>query len=158
MKKEKKDLTRKIIRQLGADKPGEGFTDDLMKRIEAEEALTDKAFASIFRKHASESLPDGFAVQVMSAIEKEKIYKPVISRKGWMGIAACIIAFIFLAGLSGRGDSKGIISLQFNLHEYFPARLIPEINFSPVLVLSIAAIAILISIEFLFSKRNGIRA
>jgi len=104
------------FRKAGMESPGDDFTSKLMQQIDAEE----RALHSLLQKHGKlETSPD-FALQLIAQLEGKSVrakqtYRPVLSSRAWIGIAACfafIVAFLFTQGAENGSSSiaDGLLS------------------------------------------------
>lgn len=95
------------ILKKGLLKTDASFTSNLMDKINAEES----ALSNVLARHGQVAVSDEFTVQLMSQLEGKEAsipYKPVISKKAWLGIAAVFIGLISLTLFSGTEETYNL--------------------------------------------------
>jgi len=149
---DKNDKLKQLLKQAGADKPAEGFTDSIMSIIEADVAR-EAALKTLLKQQPAEGPSFDFTASVMrqvSAQRKPLIFQPIISKKAWYVIATVfmlMIAASFVGSESSRlqdisGNSR-ITSIMNEIH------VIPAIY-----VLAAVSVAILLLGDYLLTQRK----
>ena len=149
MRANKKDKLKNLLKQAGSDQVAEGFTDSIMNIIEAD-VMQEAALRSLLKQHPAEGPAFNFTAGVMAKINvkaKPFTVQPIITKRGWYVIATVFALFIFIAVASPNpGDSNGVgnspITSLINQIEAIPATF----------VLAIAAIAVLLTADYLFTR------
>lgn len=102
------------FRKAGMESPGDDFTAKLMQQIETEE----RALHSLLQAHGKlETSPD-FALQLMAQLEgksakAKSIYRPVLSRGSWIGIAACFALIVVFLLTQGNVNSSSSTAQEY---------------------------------------------
>src|SRR5688572_12309811 len=101
----REERLKKLLQQVGPDKPGADFTAVVMKEITAaaqDSAVTNPALQSLLKQHGVE-IPAGDLTHIVMARVKAQGHKPIpqaiISKKAWYVIALVAVVFIVLPGL-----------------------------------------------------------
>ncbi|NNU33307.1 hypothetical protein HK413_02410 [Mucilaginibacter sp. S1162] len=98
MNTDKKDRFKKIIKLGGDENPVVDFTASVMKTIEAD-LQRETALKVLLQQEDAVGPAFSFTANVMAQITAHKpaaIYKPIIPRKAWYGIAAMMAVFFLL--------------------------------------------------------------
>lgn len=160
MKANKNDKLKSLIQQSGLDQPMPDFTAMVMQDISSThspEELINPALKSLLQEHGMERLPSDFTETVMMEIEelqKELIFKPIISLKAGFIIILTVIALFILApsgseAVSGR-SYPGIQLLQQGL-KHIEIDSTTSIYFSVLIMISV-----LLSSDYLIGNyRSG---
>ena len=105
MGKKNKDILKKGLMETKTD-----FTSNLMDKIITEE----KVLSNVLSKNGSLETSKDFTLELMSKLEDKrssKVYRPVISKSAWIGIAAIFTGVIVLAFLT-----SGMEASSFKYH------------------------------------------
>jgi len=149
MEKQKKDILKSGLMETNMD-----FTSNLMSRIDAEE----KALSTVLAKGRSMETSEDFTAELMSKLEGKvpaKPYKSVISKQGWIGIAAVFLGVIILSLLTIGQEGR---SLKYNLNiEEATNTFVSFFQNSPVFTYTSLGLLIL-TIGLLFEQRFKKRA
>ena len=98
MKKNKDQHIDKLLKKISTDKAPKNFTSKIMSDIDIltnEELLKDSKLSTLLKENAINKPSSGFVSNIMSSVEtnREKIYKPIISKQSWfvIGIITAIV-------------------------------------------------------------------
>lgn len=103
MKADKKDKFKNLLKLTADEQPSAGFTASIMQAIEAD-VQREAALKAILQKEEAVGPSFSFTANVMAGIKASQpkyVYKPIISRKAWYGIAAIFTVLVALAMLPG---------------------------------------------------------
>jgi hypothetical protein len=142
--------TRNILKK-GLLKTESDFTSKIMDELNAEE----KALSSVLLKHGELKTSVDFTAQLMQELEgkvPKKPYTPVISMRGWIGIAAVFTGVIVLLFSSGTNSSSEFVpndkieAVAAGISDFFKER-----SWFIYLLLG----ALLLSIALVLEQRSG---
>lgn len=148
MKADKKNRLKKIIKLAADETPAVDFTASVMKTIEAD-MQRETALKALLQKEEPVGPAFNFTAKVMDQITTHKqaaVYKPVIPRKAWYGIAAMMVAFLGLIGLANQSTTG---NTQKNW-------LIDTINYThaipPIYLIALVIVVILLLADYLLTR------
>jgi hypothetical protein len=146
--KAKKDVFKKVLK-LAADKnPAVDFTASVMQTIEAD-IKQETALKTMLKKEEAVGPSFSFTANVMAGIKASKpqyVYKPIITQKVWYGIAALLLAFIVIVGLTNSaGNHADQSRMSF---------IIDQISRLPIMYLMALVVAVLLLIADYFINRQ----
>lgn len=151
MKANKKDIFKKIIKRVSTDQAPADFTDMVMKTIEAD-VQRELALKALLKHEPTESPVFDFTANIMAQIHtnaQRSAYRPIITRKGWYGIAAIISVFLMLIGLVNTKTKAGTgISLTASALKHVSA--VP-----PVFLMVLVGAGILLLVDYLVTQRGS---
>ncbi|MDB5155833.1 MAG: hypothetical protein JWR50_540, partial [Mucilaginibacter sp.] len=108
MKTNKKDVFKKVLKLAAADTPAANFTESVMDTIEAD-AVREAALKALLQQPETEGPAFNFTANVMAQItvnDQSVVFKPIITKKVWYGIAAVTLVFLVLIGLSNSAKHQ----------------------------------------------------
>ena len=147
------DEKKKNILKSGGMEVGSDFTSKIMGQINAEET----ALSNVLSRHGDMETSADFTAQFMTQLEGKSpkaLYKPVISKNTWIGLAAAfigvIVMVIFSGGEgSGRLNMESVESVKNGIGEFFSGGAL-----TPYLILG----ALLLSLALLFEQKVRVKA
>lgn len=104
---------RKLLREAIPEQPSLDFTGLVMRQVQEEVALR-----RLLQEHMLESPSSAFSQIILTQLQPERPavqYKPVISRKGWYGIAAMLAAIITACGFVPASGSTSALTPYLNM-------------------------------------------
>ena len=114
--------------------------------------LTDK----IMEESSLESPPFNFTANVMSQLQKQTIriaYKPLISKKVWALVAACILIVVVFTFNNSVSESSWLDMISFTGgFNYSLEGLIPNLEIPKTYVYSLVFLALFILIQIPYIK------
>ncbi|WP_338873816.1 hypothetical protein WBJ53_31530 [Spirosoma sp. SC4-14] len=105
MENEKEDRFRRLIQKAGPDKPGNDFTNALMKRVQAESELdlaNEASLIQLFQAHTLIEKPStAFNRRVMNqlVISQSKPLAPIIRPRIWYMMVATLVLIVLFCVL-----------------------------------------------------------
>jgi hypothetical protein len=150
MRTDKKDIFKKVIKLAADENPVAGFTNSVMKTIEAD-LQREAVLKALLQKEEAVGPSFNFTANVMAGIKASRpqfVYKPIITRKGWYGIAAIIVVFmaILISSNSVGSSSAGSTQMAF-LVDYITQ--IPAIY-----IMAIVVAVLLLATDYLVNTIN----
>ncbi|MES2809777.1 MAG: hypothetical protein V4619_14195 [Bacteroidota bacterium] len=107
MKTDKKDKFKDLLKHAADDRPAANLTAAVMKTIEAD-LQREIVLKTLLQKEEATGPSFSFTANVMAGIQASKpqfVYKPIIAKKVWYGIAALFMIFVALIVLPGAGQN-----------------------------------------------------
>ncbi|MFD2144265.1 hypothetical protein [Mucilaginibacter antarcticus] len=101
MKANKNNVFKKVIKLAADENPSANFTANIMQTLEAD-AQREMALKTLLNEDEAVGPSFNFTANVMAGITANKpqfVYKPIITKRAWLGIAALLLVFITLACL-----------------------------------------------------------
>ncbi|MGF7078772.1 hypothetical protein [Mucilaginibacter sp. UYCu711] len=151
MKADKKDRFRKIIKLAADENPAVDFTASVMKTIEAD-LQRETALKALLQQEEAVGPAFNFTANVMAQIAADKhaaVYKPIITRKAWYGIAAMMVVFFLLLFVANS-------STQNTAHKN---RIVDAINYThsipPIYLMALVIVVILLLADYLLTRLKG---
>ncbi|MES2376824.1 MAG: hypothetical protein V4553_09610 [Bacteroidota bacterium] len=148
MKADKTDRFKKVIKLAADENPAVDFTASVMKTIEAD-LQRETALKALLKQEAAVGPAFNFTANIMAEItsgKKAVIYKPIIPRKAWYGIAAMIAVFFLLIGLSNQSNPT---TTRKNW-------LVDAINYThaipPIYLMALVVVVILLFADYLVTR------
>jgi hypothetical protein len=150
MKADKHDIFKKVIKLAADENPATDFTSSVMKTIEAD--LQREAALKVLLQNEEAIGPSfNFTANIMAGIQASRpqlVYKPIITKRAWYGIASVILVFIVIiiaSNTSGHGGS-GTTRMTF-IVDYITR--IPS-----VYLMTMVVVALLLAADYLVSKAS----
>ena len=106
------DNFRKLIREAIPEQPSVDFTGLVMHQVREEAALQN-----LLQEHILKSPSPTFNQNILAQLQPARPalqYKPVISRKGWYGIAAMVAAIIVACAFVPASGSSSAVTTYLN--------------------------------------------
>jgi lysylphosphatidylglycerol synthetase-like protein (DUF2156 family) len=151
MKADKKDRFKKIIKLAADENPAVDFTASVMKTIEAD-LQHETALKALLQQEEAVGPVFSFTANVMAQIAANKqaaVYKPIIPRKAWYGIAAMMAVFFLLI-------------LAANTSTQYPTQknwLVDTINYThaipPIYLMALVIAVVLLLADYLITRLKG---
>lgn len=104
---------RKLIREAIPEQPSADFTGQVMHQLQEEVALR-----RLLQEHLIESPSPAFSEHILARLQPARPalqFKPVISRKGWYGIAAMLAAIITACGFIPSSGNSSTLTTYLNM-------------------------------------------
>ena len=121
----------------------------------------DDLLREVMKESGLEKAPSNFTISVMNQIAAQPVvakrtWKPIISLRGWIGIAASLVlttvlVIFFLQPYSGAPGNEHVEQAMNGISGFFA-----NLQFPLVLVTSLAALAGLFGLDQFLAKRNQI--
>lgn len=150
MKADKKEIFKKVIKLADDENPTADFSASVMKTIEADFKREVNLKALLQREEAS-GPSFNFTASVMAGIEASQpqyVYKPIIAKKAWYGIAFLILVFLTIIFASNKpGYSSASQTRMTSLIDYISK--IPV-----VYLMAMVVIMLLLTADYLVSRKN----
>jgi hypothetical protein len=163
MSAQKEYVFRKVLKYAAMELPSPDFTAVVMQEVIADlenRAAVNPRLKELVQLHGIENAPPDFSDMVMSRLEQtnsREIYKPVISKKTGLAIAATITIFILL--LLFLNDGPHTYSTQNNIFYQVLASLnhIPSIYIITLMMSCTLLLADYFLRRFQWTMKNKIR-
>ena len=164
--KEDKNIEKMIRDSLKFEKSSEDFADKVMQKIEAADAVEEKALSSLLRRHTLESPSAGFASRVMQQIRPASTVETnpvIIGRKAWALIFAgfaALIGYILMAPANAQPEPGPYADLTEKIGNWFGqlggsvSLPLPEILTNPVFAISLFALSSLLFLDYVIKNRS----
>ena len=164
--KEDKNIEKMIRDSLKFEKSPEDLADKVMQKIEAADAVEEKALSSLMNRYALESPSAGFASRVMEQIRPATTLDTnpvIIGRKAWAVILAgfaALVGYILMAPANAQPESGPYADLTEKLGSWFGqlggsvSLPLPEILTNPVFAISLFALSSLLFLDYVIKDRS----
>ncbi len=164
--KEDKNIEKMIRDSLKFEKSPGDFADKVMEKIEAADAVEEKALSWLIKRYTLESPSAGFASRVMeqirpaSAVDTNPV---IIGRKAWALIFAgfaTLIGYILMAPGNAQAEPGPYADLTEKIGNWFGqlggsvSIPMPEILTNPVFAISIFALSSLLLLDYMIKGRS----
>jgi hypothetical protein len=151
MKADKKDRFKKVIKLAADENPAVDFTTSVMKTIEAD-LQRETALKALLQQEEAVGPAFNFTANVMAQIAADKqaaVYKPIITKKAWYGIAAMMVVFFLLILAANK-------STQNTAHKNW---LVGAINYTyaipPFYLMALVIVVILLLADYILTRLKG---
>lgn len=156
---------KKLIQKIGPNKPSDEFTDKIMAEINTVEEILvpkDEALVQLLKRTMPEETSSNFTYKVMQKIDLSpaKVYKPLISKKGWAGIVVFFVLSI-LATLIFKPVSTNenpYVNIFLGLLEKASGNLFAAVtegaHIPSLLVISISCLSVLLLLDGLLRAKR----
>lgn len=148
MKADKKNPFKKIMKLAAEKTPASDFTASVMKTIEAD-LQRETALKALLQQEEAVGPAFNFTANVMAQITVNKeaaVYKPIITRKAWYGIAAMMVVFFLLLLAANT-------STQNTAHKN---QIVDVINYThaipPIYLMALVIVVILLLADYLLTR------
>ena len=164
--KEDKNIEKLIRDSLKFERSSEGVADKVMQKIEAADAVEEKALSSLLTRHTLVSPSAGFTSRVMAQIRPASSVETnpvIIGRKAWTLIIAgfaALIGYILLSPGSAQSEPGPYTDLVDKVGSLFGqvggsvSVQLPEILTNPVFAISIFALSSLLLLDYMIKGRS----
>lgn len=147
MKKEQK--LKELIRKSEPDKVTADFTAGIMKQVHAE-TEKETVLENLLRFQHADTAPESLTANVMSRLTVPPKPAPIISGRGWAGIAACFALVIWwVAGISEVQNTASPATLT---------AVAEKLNTIPLVYpLTAFAVGVLVLLDHILRNRKKLR-
>ncbi|WP_159471454.1 hypothetical protein [Dyadobacter sp. 3J3] len=113
MEEDKEDIFRKLIQKSELDITGSGFTDNVMKMVQAEEIVQESALRALLVKNNLDQPSKSFESGIMAQITPitKKVEKPIISKNAWY-VAAAFLALMIQYSFFSKASQTTAMDLS----------------------------------------------
>lgn len=118
--RDNEDNFKKLIREATPDQPKADFTRIVMQQVREEAALQN-----ILQQHTLEAPSPAFSKNILAQLQPSRpalTFKPVISRKGWYGIAAMLACILVACFFLPDPENKSALAA------YLSSAIVPNPN------------------------------
>jgi len=112
MASSKDEKLKSLLKNVELPKPSVQFKAEVMDGIQAleeKESFADAELKTLLRGKALVNAPTSLAFQVLNKVRGQRpsatLYRPVISRKAWVGIAAFVVFLVVMALANGQQEA-----------------------------------------------------
>jgi hypothetical protein len=152
MKADKKDTFKKVVKLAADENPVVDFTMSVMQIIE-DDLQHEAALKVLLQKEEAIGPSFNFTAKVMAGINASRpqfVYKPIITKKGWYGIASMIMVFI---AISIASNTSAASSSASQTRMKFFVDYIAQIPIT--YLMAMAVVVLLLAADYLVDRLNG---
>ena len=165
MNKKEQQHIKDLISQIDTDKVSSNFTDKIMKDVSllvGDDSLKDATLTSLLQKSIIEEPSIEFVATTLQKIEtkNEKMYKPIISKKGWVIIFSVTLILTLITIFSSKPTEGAYvlneISPYLDVAKSKLTGLFRIITIPPLFLISILCLGTLLMFDAMLKRKYSI--